>query len=376
MGPAVLLLLLTINSIFPQVINSPDDSITVSASASGLSNSTQYLQAAFTKEGETTHYFGLTQNLADEWYLYESTPSVQNLSAYFYSFTPANSTWSGQLKTRLDTNSKYFLGPGNYILKLYKYISSSGTASNNSITVVVNVASTSATATPATQSAQPDSPTLDWALVDHYTMGEKFSFDLALHNFAANQPYYVKLRGGKDTNSLTKLQTINGDSSLSDNESWISFPLITTNSDGYWRGSIFGVLSEDKDDGDYQLYLRLKKQDADTFYESDFHQTKFVRPPVDDSDSGVDLAAIIDKLSSSASRASTSGQNASSSAGFDLVLGTTSANFFAWPTATAPAKKAISKPVIFDWLPLIFFGGGFVISVSALGFLVKKRFFG
>ena len=62
---ASLLFLLTINSVSPTTINSLDDVITVSATASGLSN-VQYLQAVFTKEGETTsNYFGFTKNLAD-----------------------------------------------------------------------------------------------------------------------------------------------------------------------------------------------------------------------------------------------------------------------------------------------------------------------
>src|SRR3989344_2214430 len=130
---------LNIFNISPSVINSPDDVVTIAASASGLQNSKQYLEVAFTKEGETASYFGLTKNLSEEWYQYKSSPTTSDLNSYFYSFTPVGGTWSGQLMAKIDISDSGFKGAGNYIVKLNKFITSSGSFSNNSVTVAVNV---------------------------------------------------------------------------------------------------------------------------------------------------------------------------------------------------------------------------------------------
>ncbi len=130
---------LTITGVSKGTINSPDDEIIITASASGLDNKTQYLEAVFTKLGEaTSNYFGLTFNQKGEWYQYKSSPSTSDLSSYFYSLIPVNGTWSGQLSAKLDLNDSGFKGSGVYAIKLLKFITSSPTSSNIfSITVDV-----------------------------------------------------------------------------------------------------------------------------------------------------------------------------------------------------------------------------------------------
>ena len=110
---------LTITNLSTSTLNGPDDTVTVSASASGLQNSTQYLQVLLTKEG-TTNYFGFTKNKKDEWYQYKSSPSVGDLSSYFYNFTPIGGTWMGDIQAKVDINDSSYKGPGTYTVKLAK----------------------------------------------------------------------------------------------------------------------------------------------------------------------------------------------------------------------------------------------------------------
>ena len=149
--------LLTITGVSRDDINSPDDEIVISASASGL-QSTQYLEAAFTKQGEASNYFGLTLNQKEEWYSYKSSPNVSDLNSYFYTFTPAGGTWSGQIKAKLDLSDSGFKGAGIYTLKLVKYVTSSS-YSVNTFDIKVNVTPV-LTPSPSPSPTQTFSPTL------------------------------------------------------------------------------------------------------------------------------------------------------------------------------------------------------------------------
>lgn len=271
---------LTINDVSPTTINSPDDVITISATASGLSNSTQYLQVAFSREGlSPAQYLGITKNQNSEWYLYKSSPSLADFSAYFYSFTPVGSTWSGQIQAKFDTNDGDFFGPGNYVLKLFKYITSStGTASNNTITVAVNVASPSGQTVAASESP-PASPTILINLGSNFFLGEEFGIGMKLANFDPNQGYFLKFRAGTDENTLNKGQTKNGSAFFADNEIWSKFPLITTDNSGRWEGQIPGRIGEDKNPGQYFIRVRVRKKDSDTFYDSEGKNISLSSPP-------------------------------------------------------------------------------------------------
>ncbi len=152
---------ISITSVSPTVINSQEDIISLTATASGLSSSTQYLQVVFTKEGEATNYFGLTNNQQGEWYKYKSSPSLAgDLQVYFYSFTPVGGAWTGTISAKLDTGDNGFKGIGNYIIKLAKYItSSSPTYSANQYTVTVNIAIPTPTLTPTPTPTLTPTPT-------------------------------------------------------------------------------------------------------------------------------------------------------------------------------------------------------------------------
>lgn len=166
---------LTITDVSPASINLQSDVISISASASGLQNTTQYLQVGITKEGEASNYFGFTKNQKDEWYKYKTSPTTDDFSSYFYNFTPVNGSWSGQIFAKVDIDDTGFKGQGNYTVKLFKYISSSPSYSDNTYTIAINIAATptptptpspNPTSTPAptstktpTQSPSPKSPT-------------------------------------------------------------------------------------------------------------------------------------------------------------------------------------------------------------------------
>jgi hypothetical protein len=146
---------LTITNISPTTVNKIDDTITISASASGLQNSAQYLQVLLTKEGET-NYFGLTKNLKDEWNQYKSSPSSSDLASYFFTFTPINGTWFGDIQAKVDAADSGYKGPGNYTVKLAKYITSSASFSTNSMAIAVNIV---LTPTPTITPIPTDAPT-------------------------------------------------------------------------------------------------------------------------------------------------------------------------------------------------------------------------
>lgn len=131
----------TIYNVSPSTVNSSEDIVTITASASSLQNTAQYVQIGLTKEGESSNYFGFTKNLGEEWYKYKSSPATSDLSSYFYSFTPSGGVWNGQIFAKVDVDDSGFKGAGNYILKLFKYITSSPSYSNT-FTIVVNITST------------------------------------------------------------------------------------------------------------------------------------------------------------------------------------------------------------------------------------------
>lgn len=142
----------TIYDVSPSTINSSEDIITITASASGLQNVTQYVQVGLTKEGESpSDYFGFTKNSSEEWYLYKSSPTTSDLSSYFFNFIPSGGVWSGQILAKIDIDDSGFKGAGNYALKLFKYITSSPSYSDT-FTIVVNV-------TPAPTSTPTPTPT-------------------------------------------------------------------------------------------------------------------------------------------------------------------------------------------------------------------------
>lgn len=276
LSPCLVFAAVTINSFSPTTINNQEDVVTIFATASGLQNSTQYLEVSFTKEGESANYFGWTKNLKDEWYQYKSSPSTSDLSSFFYNFIPVGSSWSGQLQTKIDTTDAGFKGPGNYNVKLFKFITSSPSHSNT-ITIVVNVPLSTSSPPPVVATV---TPMIDWTTVENANLGDTFKIKAKLVNFDPNQEYFFKIRGGTDESTLNKIQTQNGISYLSDTENWEKFPIVKTSDTGSWEGEQSGRVSEDKDIGNYFLRVRLRKKNSDTTIDSTSKQIKLIRKPV------------------------------------------------------------------------------------------------
>ncbi len=263
----------TVTDISPSEITATDAIITISASASGLSNSNQYLQAGLTKEGEA-NYFGFTKNTGDQWHLYQSTPTLSDL----YSFTPQNGTWSGQVQAKIDITDSGYKGPGNYSVKLFKYISSPNSRlDSNVVTVSINIpaspppapAPPSPSPTSTSSSQTNDSKEITWiASNTTVRLGEDFKLSVQLKNFETAASYYLKIRAGQSADKLTKGETKNGNSYLSDNDSWTQFPQIQTDGSGNWVGDLAGKIISSEPTGSYIIKVRAKKASTDTTYDT------------------------------------------------------------------------------------------------------------
>lgn len=95
---------------------------------------TYYIQGAF-KEENNSRYFGWTKNDRGDYYKYEET-NCQN----FYKFDIKESSASGSILVKPDSDSSNFVGTSNYILKLYRFtdLCKSKTDSDNSLALKIN----------------------------------------------------------------------------------------------------------------------------------------------------------------------------------------------------------------------------------------------
>ncbi len=128
----------SLTNISPVEISTPDQIITLEASASGLSEKTQYLQAAITKAGDNPNYFGFTQNNKGDFISYKSSPDFSEFSQNFFEFTPTEGSWSGKLLAKIDPADSGFIGSGNYLVKIIRYITSSSGNSSNSLNLTIS----------------------------------------------------------------------------------------------------------------------------------------------------------------------------------------------------------------------------------------------
>ncbi len=87
----------------------------------------------------------------------------------------------------------------------------------------------------------------------------------------SNQQYYVKVRIGENTSSLTKGETYNETTStwLQDNSSWTSFPTITTNASGNFNSTIKARAKDSAQEGSNKLTVRVRKVGTSTNQDSD-----------------------------------------------------------------------------------------------------------
>lgn len=241
----------TLEAVTPTEITSETQELTLYVSATNLSSSTQYLQAAITKDGQS-NYLGYTQNNSGNWVKYASSPDLSSL----VSFTPTDGNWNGEVKAKIDTSDSGFAGPGTYNIKLIKYITSSGTSSN-SLPLVVNISAPSKVPTQAvTEEAKKENKKTEsivFTLPTSAKVGQEFDISFSLSNFDAGN-YYIKARIGADSSHMSQGQTWSGDW-LGDTDSWSKFPQVSGN------GKVKVRISPAATAGDYKIKLSLKKGD-------------------------------------------------------------------------------------------------------------------
>lgn len=142
------------------------EEVSFDVSLSGLtSNSCNegscYLQAAFTFPSPI-RYFGFTKNHGGELYEYISKPSITYIQSTFFTFQPIDGAWSGQLSLKINFESPYYKGSGEYNIKAWRY---SGKTSNgpsgeadNTLTISIEESPTP-TPTPTPTSTPTPTPT-------------------------------------------------------------------------------------------------------------------------------------------------------------------------------------------------------------------------
>lgn len=273
--PPKVLAAFNIDSVSPTTITSPDEVITLSVSATNLDNIQQYFQAAITKEGESD-YFGFTNNGTD-WKKYESKPDYTTC----YPFTPINKIWSGQIQAKIDTTDSGYDGPGNYTIKLIKYItSSSGASSNNTATININLVSDSPpSVNPPSNNVDGDSQTntkIDFSPPTNLPVATTLSIPIQAINLPVAS-YYIKVRIGPDESHLGQGQTYSGSTWLNDsgaNGSWVNFPKTTESSS--WQGNINARLSSGEPAGSYKIQIKFAKTtDTKIYFESAVKEINF-----------------------------------------------------------------------------------------------------
>lgn len=264
----------TINNIVPENVTSTDTEIIINASVSA-SNSQQYLQVAITKEGNS-NYFGLTQNNNGAWNNYRTASNGNGINGLF-NFLPENNVWSGQIKAKIDATSTNFKGNGNYVLKLYKYVSSLGSSvDSNAVPFVVSLSDYSLIK-PVSETPTPtiSARIIDWGLdTSSLQVGKVFGVNINLSGFDSNSSYYLKTRGGTGS-QLSALVTKNNSNFYSDNAGWVNFPQAQVDVNGHWEGKIYSKVNNDFA-GQYLIILRLKRTDSDVIYDSPSKNFNFI----------------------------------------------------------------------------------------------------
>lgn len=142
------------------VISNPvvsNDEATIDVNVSGLS-STNYLQGMFTKSIAAPSYFGYTQNNGGDWYKYSGSYTKEEIQLTFFSFTPQDSSWSGQLKIKNDPADPDYTGPGTYVLRVKRYTGGSDSAAQTSNDLNVDLAYVLPLPTPTPGSTSTPTP--------------------------------------------------------------------------------------------------------------------------------------------------------------------------------------------------------------------------
>jgi len=156
LGILVLFIFYFISAIFAISFNvdnpqTEDDVVNITISLSGFtslncaSSSACYLQGALQKPSGGD-YFGATRNNKGEWYSCKRTQDKDVIKSNFFSFFQTNGNWSGTLSMKAEVADGY-IGPGNYILKVWRYTGNSDNPAGESNEVEVYIAQPTLTPT-------------------------------------------------------------------------------------------------------------------------------------------------------------------------------------------------------------------------------------
>lgn len=221
----------------------------------------------------------------------------------------------------------------------------------------------------STQNTLTTSPTINWNTGSAYDLGEIFSLHLKLENFDPSQGYYLKFRAGTDENALNKGQTKSGSAFYADNESWSKFPQVTTDASGKWEGQISGRVGEDKTVGQYTIRIRVRRQDTDTFSDSDPKTVSFASPPI--AGTGAVTTSVVAPLAkttvatSSPKLATDSAEILGTQSGFPGSSGSGQPN-------SVEKKLPVSTPQNNPWVQISLIVG-FLLSAGAAGLFVVRK---
>ncbi|TRZ44714.1 hypothetical protein D4S03_11915 [bacterium] len=121
---------------------------------------TCYLQGMFTSASRPSNFFGFTFGKED-WFPYVTSPDVNFIKSNFVTFdTSPDGSWSGIIRLRPDKDDSGYKGPGDYLVKVKRYIGGeNGNAATDDINqLIVNLSEPKPTplptANPTTAPAQ------------------------------------------------------------------------------------------------------------------------------------------------------------------------------------------------------------------------------
>lgn len=217
-------------------------------SLSGQSNKNYFIEAAFQKD-EEGNYFGLTNNNG-QWipYVTNSSPTLLQVT------TNDQGIWNGTLKAKIDKDSNYYQGSGDYRVKLKRFTTGGSSSwSDNTITITIKDATPSATPSPSplpslTSLTIPTTPEFSVTLPNQADSTQEILITIVITKLSPNTTYYLKgafyKEGSTNYFGLTKVH----DSWVPNNKSYIEQMKITTDNTGSWS-SEGNVMVDTSDSG-------------------------------------------------------------------------------------------------------------------------------
>lgn len=243
----IFLILISIFLFFPKIIlakltfeidqNSfnPDQEITahIQLTLQNQANTNYFLEGAFQAEG-SSKYFGLTFNDSD-WIAY----SASNSSNFKKVTTDSSGNWSGDLKIKIDTFSKYFTGHGNYLLIIKRFTENGSSTNSEPKTIFIKPNQTpqpTPTGTLQTNNLQPGISIAD--APSQTDSNKSFLIKTGLSNLEPNTQYFLKGAFYKDGSNNYFAKTKVGNDWVKNSQTYLSQYLVKTDSLGNWSDSI------------------------------------------------------------------------------------------------------------------------------------------